>query len=187
MRIRTLLSPIICCMMLATVHAQKIEMPSKGNNIIYDGMVKMNHNFNGDFVCSKVKSWVINSTRDYSLSVNKMYDEGCTIGINASTIMDKEGSFSDVQCSFNITINITEEGLNYQLTDLVFSKAGHQYSVNEVYARYLKDDPYTKTAYEKKQAALRRHELLLSMLNKRIVALTESLKAYMQQAGVANK
>lgn len=184
---RTPLLVFVCCVLFNMSQAQKIEMPVKSNNIVYDGIIKMNHNFNGDFVCSKIKSWVINSTKNNSLSVNNMYDEACTIGINATTMIDKEGIFADVQCNFSIVINITEEGLSYRLSDLIFTKAGHQYSVNEVYARYLKDDPYTKTAYEKKQAALRRHELLLTILDKRIIALTTSLKNYMAQVGVAGK
>lgn len=183
---RTLLPILIACMLLSTVHAQKITMPSKGNNVIYDGTVKVNHNYNGDFICSKLKSWVIAATNEYHLNVQNMSDEACTITINATTAIDKGGTFADVECSFSLVINIAEEGLNYQLTNLVFNKAQHQYSVNEVYSRYRQNDPYVKAALENKQAALRRHEFLLTALNKRITDLTSSLKSYMLQTGITN-
>jgi|GEM_PF-5789449 len=183
---RTLLPILACCIMVNTVNAQKITMPSKGSNIVYDGSVKVNHNYNGDFVCSKIKSWIIAATKEYHLDVESMKDEGCTMTINASTAIDKDGTFSDVDCSFSLVITIAEEGLNYQLTDLVFNKANHQYSVNEVYSRYRKGDPYVKTAIENKQAALRRHEFLLNALDKKITGLTTSLKSYMLQMGISN-
>ncbi len=184
MRTRALLTVLICSVLCSAVCAQKVLMPSKGNNIVYDGTVNVNHNFNGDYVCSKLKSWVIAATKEYHLDVQRMSDEGCTITINASTAIDKGGNFNDVDCSFNLVINIAEEGLNYQLTDLVFNKAQHQYSVNEVYSRYRQNDPYVKAVFENKQAALRRHEFLLNALDKRMTALTSSLKTYMLQMGM---
>jgi hypothetical protein len=183
---RTLLSAIFCIALLGNTVAQKVFMPSKGNNIVYDGTVKMSHNFNGDFVCNKLKSWVVAASKEHHLSVQEIHDDACTITINAVSDIDKNGKFSDVDYSFKLVIHIAEAGLNYQLTDLVFNKAQHKYSANEVYAGYLQNEPFVKTALENKQAALRRHGVLLETLDKKINSLIGSFKTYMLQTGIAN-
>jgi hypothetical protein len=183
---RTLLSAILSIALLGNAMAQKISMPSKGNNIVYDGTVKMSHNFNGDFVCSKLKSWVVAAAKEHHLNVQEMHDDACTITINAVSAIDKDGTFSDVDYSFKLVINITDGGLNYQLTNLVFNKAQHKYSANEVYAGYLQNEPFVKTALENKQAALRRHGVLLETLDKKINSLIGSFKTYMLQTGITN-
>jgi hypothetical protein len=170
---------------LITAQAQKITLPLKGSNVLYEGTVKVNHNYNGDFICSKLKTWVIGATKQFHLNVEGIQDEGCTIVLSAKTAVDKDGTFKDVDCSFNLVVNLTETGLNYQLTNLVFQKNNHDYSVNEVYVRYLKNDPYVKANFENKQAALRRHEYLLNAMNKKVLSLTASLQKYLSESGIA--
>lgn len=182
---RILLSVILAMAFMGNANAQKITLPSKGNNIVYDGSLKLDHNYNDLFVCNQLKNWAATVAREQHLNVQEMQDGVCTITIKCVTSLDEEGTFKDVYCSFTMTVSITADGLDYKVSDLQFNKANHSYSANEVYAHYLQDIPFVKVGIEKKQAAIRRHGVLLETLNKKMNGLVASFNSYMPQTTVA--
>lgn len=160
-------------------NAQKLQLPVKGNAVVFEGNLSINNGVSATGLCSKVKSWIIEITgsRNYNISTER--GDNCSVEVEVSNILEPNGIFNDVEATYHIYFTIVEGKISYEIKDIFFKKSYVKYDVSSVYTAYLKNQPLVKEKNETKLEALKRHEYLMNLLNDQVKTLTTSFNNFM--------
>ncbi len=183
---RTQIVFVACIILSASiVNAQKLVLPIINNAVVYEGTIKTNNIQSADVVCSKIKSWLLESAGNQTIRILNIKEDGCAIEIKVSNSLEPKGTFDDVECIYTINIFLNETGIYYNVNNIFFSKAQQTYDVFDVYRSYLKGEPYVKVPVESKKTALRRHEYIMGLLNDKMNNTIKALNDYLFKQNMA--
>lgn len=163
---------ILLGVLLITLHqnitGQKLTLPVAYQEITYQNTIQLSTPEAPSIICNHLQHWMLRYVQENNAQIISFQENNCSLEVTLKQILEPSGTFKDVYSIYTISFYAEQGKLQYNISNLLFSKNNIQYKVYDVYRHYLQGNPYVKLTAETKIAALRRHEYLMSLLHNNI-------------------
>ncbi len=167
-------------------NAQKIELPLKDSDVVYEEVVKLQDTtISSDKLFSLAQTWFANTFKD-SKSVLQVNDRQSLKLIGKGVVLFTKGLNNiDTYIYYTVAVDIKQGRYRYRVYNIGFETGNSTDDLSKGYSHYLHGEIH-RALLESKKAALKRYENDFYFVNKKISDLITSLKANMNNLNADN-
>jgi hypothetical protein len=178
---------ILFAFLCLKVNAQKIELPLKDSDVVYEEVVKLKDTtVSSDKLFSLAQTWFANTFKD-SKSVLQVNDRQSLKLIGKGVVLFTKGfgNTLDTYVYYTVAVDIKQGRYRYRVYNIGFETGNSIDELSKGYSHYLHGEIH-RIIFESKKAALKRYENDFTVVNTKINNLIISLKSNMNNLNADN-